>query len=188
MDANALTDRTRSQEERYFSRLEADRKRTAEAIRSRAELARECGVDDDVAVDAMIAAGLTNASLPAIEWTPLVFVAWADGAVQPEERDALLRIAEGDGIPAGHPAHALLREWLTKRPSDDLLDAWRRYLEATARSESKDLGRIRAEWLRTRTREVAEASGGWLGFGKISREEGAALLEVARVMHRSGIA
>jgi hypothetical protein len=188
MQIQGPTDRSQSHEDHYFQRVEVERRRNEEAVRERAELAREAALDDDEAIDAMIAAGITRASLPAIEWAPLVFVAWADGAVQPDERDSILRIAEGDGVPPSHPSHALLRSWLDRRPNDGLLSAWQRYLEAVGRSEDEDSRGIRADWLRTRTREVAEASGGWMGFGKVSRDEGAVLLEVARVMHRSGIA
>lgn len=149
---------------------------------------RESGIDDDEAIDAMVAAGITSESLTAIEWAPLVFVAWADGDVQPGERESLLRIAESDGVSPSNPAHALLRSWLDRRPNDGLLGAWQRYIEAVGRSEDRDPREVHAERLRTRTREIAEASGGWMGFGKVSREEGAVLLELARMMHRSRMA
>lgn len=187
MQSQGPSDRNPSHEDRYFQGLELERKRAAEATRKRAELARQAGIDDDEAIDAMIATEVTLDALPAIEWAPLVFVAWADGAVQPGERNTLLRIAEADGIPSDHPAHALLRRWLERRPNDGLLVAWQRYMEAVGRGEGGEAREIRAVRLRTRTREVAEASGGWMGLGTVSRDEGNVLLEVARVMHRSGI-
>ena len=170
----------RSDEELWHQRAEQVRSAAQQATAQRAALATELDTKDAAALDALIAVGLDCETLPAVEWIPLALVAWADGAVQPAEREAILRVAEGDGIPAEHPAHRQLRDWLENAPGTKLLGAWQAYLGAVAPREDEGAQRAREAWVRTRVREVAEADGGWLGFGKVSSEEGGVMLDVAR--------
>jgi hypothetical protein len=170
----------RSDEKLSIQRAEQERRATQQATEQRAALATELGTQDAAALDALIAVGLDRETLPAVEWIPLVLVAWADGAVQPGERQAILRAAESDGIPADDPPHLLLRDWLENAPGTDLFGAWQAYLGAISRCEDEGAQRAREAWVRTRVREVAEADGGWLGFAKVSSEEGGVMLDVAR--------
>lgn len=170
----------RSHEELWAQRAEQERRATLEITAQRTALATELGTQDVAALDALIAVGLDCKTLPAAEWIPLALVAWADGVVQPGERDAILRAAASDGIPADHPAHHRLHDWLENAPGTKLLGAWQAYLGAIARSGDESAMRAREAWVRTRIREVAEADGGWLGFGKVSSEEGGVMLDVAR--------
>jgi len=169
-----------SHEERWFQRLELDRSNGREAGQRRAALAAELGTEDAAALDALLSVGIDCDTFPAVEWIPLVLVAWADGVVQPGEREAILRAAQGDGIPADHAAHGLLRGWLETAPGADLLGAWQVYLAAISPREDEGSQRAREAWVRARAREVAEAEGGWLGFAKVSAEEGGVMLDLAR--------
>jgi hypothetical protein len=170
----------RSHEELWVQRAEQERRATLTATAQRTALAAELDTKDAAALDALIEVGLDCETLPAVEWIPLTLVAWADGVVQPAEREAILRVAEGDGIPADHPAHRRLRDWLENAPGTKLLGAWQAYLGAIAPREDESAQRAREAWVRTRVREVAEADGGWLGFAKVSSAEGGVMLDVAR--------
>jgi len=172
--------RETSQEEQWFQRIELQRRRKQEEKQLRAGLAAGLGIEDAALLDALTAIGIDRDKLPAIEWVPLVLVAWADGAVQAGERDAILRAAESTGLAPGSPPLELLREWLESESRGDLLGAWKAYLAAVSRREDAGAQRAREAWVRSRAREVAEAAGGWLGFAKVSSGEGSVMLEVAR--------
>ena len=180
MDPQRRSDRAQSQEGLYFRRLEEERRRQAQANRTRAALAIELGIGDAAVLDALLAIGLDREKLPAIEWIPLVLVAWADGAVQPAERAAILRAAENDGVAEHHPAHDLLSYWLAEPPRENLLGAWTAYVAALAKRQDESARLAREGWVRDRVREVAEADADWLGLGRVSREEDARIGELAR--------
>ena len=170
----------RSPEESWIQRAELERRTARDAGRKRTELAAELGTEDAATLDALIAVGIDRDNLPAVEWVPMVLVAWADGLVQSGEREAILRATSGDGVPPDHPAHELLLGWLETPPTPKLLGAWQAYLTAIARHENVGSLRAREAWVRARAREVAEADGGWMGFAKVSSEEGGMMLELAR--------
>src|SRR5512134_1181672 len=116
---------TQSPEEAWFAREEAERRRARERDRQRAALAAELRLpEDDEAVAALLDAGIDARTIPAVEWIPMILVAWADGAVQPAERAAILRAARSDGLPLGHPARALLERWLEEKPSPNRVEVW----------------------------------------------------------------
>jgi hypothetical protein len=182
MQDRLLPGRSLSEEERFFARHEAQQRARLRAARERAEAraALRAGIDDPAALDALLELGLTRETLPAIEWAPLVAVAWADGAVDPAERRELLEAAEEDGLPPRHPAHRTLAAWLATRPGPQLERAWRLWLAATARDEPEEVHADREAWLSRRLREIASVSGGWLGFARTSRDEDAAIERLER--------
>jgi hypothetical protein len=170
----------RPHEESWIQSTELEQRNARDAGRQRMELAAELGTEDAATLDALIAVGIDRDNLPAVEWIPMVLVAWADGLVQSGEREAILRATGGDGFPPDHPAHALLLGWLETPPTPRLLGAWQAYLTSVSRRENAGSLRAREAWVRARAREVAEADGGWLGFAKVSSEEGGMMLELAR--------
>jgi hypothetical protein len=70
--------------------------------------ARQLGINADTAAALFVA--------------PLVQVAWAEGSVGRQERNAVLRLARGRGVEIGSPAYTQLVEWLKVRPSDSLFE------------------------------------------------------------------
>jgi hypothetical protein len=74
--------------------------------------------------------------------------------------------------------HDLLGRWLTLRPGPLLFEAWQQYTrglcEQMTAAERQDL---KAELL-ANVNVAAEASGGFLGMGKISTEEKAVLAKL----------
>jgi len=110
---------------------------------------------------------------------PLVFVAWADGKMSRNEREAILRAAETRGVAPGAPARELLETWLSKRPEPSLLEAWKGYVRALwPHFNDPQRAEMRASLLGN-AREIAEAAGGFLGLtSRISEEERAVLREL----------
>jgi hypothetical protein len=166
-------------EETWFAREEAERRRARERDRQRAALAAELRLpENDEAVAVLFDAGIDARTLLAVEWIPMVLVAWADGAVQPAERAAILRAARADGLPLGHPARAMLELWLEQKPSPDRVELWNAYLRALARADGEDALLAHAAWMRETAREVAESEGGWLGFARVSGAESSLIDEL----------
>jgi hypothetical protein len=96
--------------------------------------------------------------------------------MQDEQRDAILRAAEANGIVPGSDAGALLQEWLTVRPPPSVRRVWKEYIEAvSAVLSGAALEALREETLEM-SKTVAEAAGGFLGLGnRISDVEQEAL-------------
>jgi len=106
-------------------------------------------------------------------------VAWADGNIDAKERGALISAAEQSGLHRQSPGHASLENWLAKKPSRDLTDAWKAYVSGLAASMPEDARRSFKSELLERARSVAEAAGGFLGLtGRISAAEQAVLTDL----------
>jgi tellurite resistance protein len=177
----------RALEEAFFARENA---RLLEQLRAKAQreerrkaLREVIRIPDEQLVDHLLELGLGPETVLAVTLVPLAMVAWADGAVQPKEREAILRAAEDNGIAPGSIARQLLDGWLTQPPSAELVDAWRRYVAAIwpslSQGEHEEIRRSGLE----RARTVAEAAGGFLGLGsRVSAKERAKLDEIARVL------
>ena len=173
------------EEDKYFQEVERERRerlrreRELEAIRSveRQHIARELATTDDIAAEAMELGfdAETSRVLPLI---PLIEVAWADGSVTIKEQSTVLDAAKNHGIDEGSPAYNFLGRLLNERPSALFFERTNRVLMHLIQAKPES-------WMKkdlpTLCREVAEASGGFLGlFGeKISPAEMAIINELS---------
>jgi len=150
-----------------------------EKLERREQLAQVSGVRDEAVLDRLIELDITAETLAALELVPLVFVAWADGGVQTEERQVIITLAEAAGIEPQDGRYPLLEHWLRKRPDIKMLEAWKHYVQDLRRHlDSKEAEEIRHELL-DRAQSVARATGGFLGFGdKMSSAERSMLAEL----------
>ena len=116
--------------------------------------------------------GIGRDTVSALMLVPVVSVAWADGVIDDEERGAVLFAAADAGLAADGTGYRLLEKWLAERPSSELFQAWKDYVEALSPSMSAESRQsLRSEILR-RVRGTADATGGFFGFGrKVSTEE-----------------
>ena len=146
----------------------------------RNEMMAATGIHDDGTLDELINLELTAESLLALSLVPLIEVAWADGEISPEEKDAILKAASLKGIGENHPARQFLENWLHDCPSKELFHAWQSFIH----SLSKNVGPITFEKLHAEissfTKGVAESAGGFLGFGKVSAKEEEALRSIQK--------
>lgn len=174
-------------EDAFFARENARLLEQLRAQQRRAERRQEMRdviqVEDEGLVDHLLELGLGPETVLAVTLVPLAMVAWADGAIQPKERAAILQAAAEKGIAPGSVACQLLESWLGQKPSASLVDAWKRYTQTIwpkltphEREEVRQAGLERA-------RSVAEAAGGFLGLtSKISPAEQAVLDDLGRVL------
>jgi tellurite resistance protein len=117
----------------------------------------------------------------ALRVVPLVQVAWADGAVQQEERQAILSAAKDSGVQPKAGTYPLIEHWLSQKPSRELLTAWEHYITALCQQLSPaEIEKLKHELLDL-ARNVARAAGGVLGLGsKISKSERTVLAELEK--------
>ena len=152
-----------------------------ETVEAHKHLAHVSGILDESVLKNLVQAGVRAETLTALTLIPLVEVAWADGAVSADERNAVLKAAAENGIKQGSAAHELLARWLEDRPDVRIIASWKEYVHALAKAMPADAIAVMRERLILRCRRVAEAAGGFLGLtGKISKVEQAAIDEFER--------
>ncbi len=180
-----LRDREKALEESFFAKqneklLEALRKKQ-ESARSRDELENVSGIADSEVLGRLVELDIGAETWAAISLVPLVEVAWANGRVDEKERRAVMAAAEANGIVVGSPSHALLEDWLARRPDGRLLEAWGEVIVVLrSKLDPTEVHALRDEVL-GRARNVAQATGGFLGMGsKISVEEEVVLGQLAK--------
>jgi tellurite resistance protein len=136
---------------------------------------------DEVVLDKLVALGVTGDTVVALSLCPLIHVAWADGEIQDNERDAILQAAKGKGIDEGDPAFELLAKWLKTKEPNELWTAWSTYVGALREEmTSEQFGLLRTQIVNFAT-AVAQAAGGFLGIKSISQAEQDAIAEVDAV-------
>ena len=150
-----------------------------EVRQKREALSAASGITSDAVLDKLISLDVSSETLAALSLVPVVTVAWADRKMDERERDAVLKGAEKAGLSKGDISYQLLEGWLVQRPDSELIATWKEYIGAllpTLDEEARDA--LRKDLLE-RAREVAEATGGFLGFSeKISTQEEAVLEEI----------
>lgn len=160
--------------------LEAFRKRL-EKMDRRAQLAAACGICDEAVLDRLIELDIRPETLAAMTVVPLIQVAWADGKIQPEERDAIITAAKEAGVKPHQGHYPLLEHWLDETPSREMLEAWEHYIRALCKKLSaEEIAHLKRDVLGL-ARKVAQAAGGVLGLGnKISKAEREILQELEK--------
>ena len=140
------------------------------------KLSELSGIKDDAKLQKMIDLGIKPETLLSLVMIPLVEIAWADGEVEERERHAILGAADKKGIKKGSAEYEVLERWLARKPDPKLLETWIDYTRALC-EKIQPAGRAALkEDLLGRARGVAEAAGGFFGFGnKISDAEAAML-------------
>jgi hypothetical protein len=184
MTDKVLKSRGRALEESFFARqneelLQKMRQRAATEARREA-LAATTGIKDEAVLDRLIELDLHEEGVCAAALVPLIEVAWADGSIQDQERAAILKAAEDAGISQGTVAHELLENWLDQQPDQQLLEVWKDYVGALVESMGPEAAAKLKQDLLGRARSVAEAAGGILGLGSVSKEEKQVLAELEK--------
>lgn len=146
----------------------------------RTSLAKVSGITDEKLLNDLIGLEIDPGSFATFALLPLVQVAWADGKMQSAERTAILQAAEQSGIEKESAAFEVLESWLEDAPGAELFEAWKVYAGTLKNSLDETQATNLQNRILGRARDVAEAAGGFLGFGnKVSDEEAAVLEELA---------
>ena len=179
-----LKAKAKALEDSFFARenariLQELREASAKAEKKK-EFKEYLNIENDEVINALVELDVEPETLVAFSLVPLVEVAWADGEIQPKERNAIIKAAIERGVEEGSPTCDLLRNWLQTKPDSALLEVWKVYIDelkpslgerSRAHLKSGTLGRARA---------IAEAAGGFLGVASISAGEKKMLEELER--------
>ena len=181
MSEVTLEERGRALENQFYEKENQEKlaamKQKLDTQQSKEELRKASGMSDDAVLEQLVALGLRGNTIAALSLVPLIQVAWADGAIQDNERVAILQGAHGKGLEEGTDGYDLLQTWLKKKPSDDLFTAWESYIKALASQLNDEQNRLLKNQIVGFAKMVAAAAGGILGFGKVSSSE-------EKVLHR----
>jgi uncharacterized tellurite resistance protein B-like protein len=189
MSRELLVDISRALEEKFYREKDAALldylSSQGDESKLRTRLSEVSHIHDATVLDDLIRIGVNAESFVAFSLLPLVRVAWADGEVADNEREAILKAAAEDGIQRASANYQLLEGWLDAGPETGLIDAWHNYARALARElDETSLAAVRHTTL-ARAQRIAKAAGGILGFGnRISKNEELSLLDLAHVFDK----
>lgn len=179
-----ITDDVRKREEDYFRRKDREllekMRNAAAAEQTRKELGTATGIQDPALLAELEALGFTPETIALLPLVPVLQVAWAEGGVSTAERKMVVDLARQRGIRAGGPGDARLTEWLDTRPSDDTFQKASRLIAAMLDQPVSTGPDVTADELIRYCEQIASASGGMFGIGKVSAEERSALAQIAR--------
>ncbi|TWU46142.1 hypothetical protein Poly51_55370 [Rubripirellula tenax] len=172
----------------FFAELEGQivRRLKAEAgsQEGRDVLLRDTGIRDQKLIEELGRLGITSDGILALRVFPLALVAWAEGSADVRERQAVMAEAIQLGITDGSAAWILLDQWLDRRPPGLGVDAWRRYVHSIFADMSDVAQKRIIELTQRQMTSIAKASGGHLGFGKVSKKEQAVIDQIVTAMQR----
>jgi hypothetical protein len=183
-----LEERGRALENQFYEKENKEKlaamKAKLQAQETREELRKASGMTDDKVLDKLVALGLRANTIAALSLVPLIEVAWADGQIQDNERNAILQGAHGKGLEQGSDGYELLQTWLKRRPEPGLLDAWEAYIKALTGQLNDEQNKLLKNQIVGFAKMVAAAAGGFLGIGKVSAAEEKVLARIEAAFQR----
>ena len=162
-----------------ISRIRRERQLTALRTEEREGIASVLQTSEDIASEALDL-GFDRETARILHLVPIIQVAWADNSIQDEERTQILGMAASRGISGG--AMDFLELLLDQRPSDLFFERTNKVLAHILASD--ETGR-ESDDLLEQARAVAGASGGILGFRKVSPDERALLDDLEKLFGRN---
>ena len=182
-DHDAFAKRGRALEEEYFRKKDRELiekiRQAAATAQARTDLGRKAGLDDPQLVQELQDLGFTPDTVGLLPLVPIIQMAWAEGGITQAERELIVRLARSRGIEAASAADRQLMEWIANKPADEVFARARRLIRAMLESSSAQTDKLSADDLVKYSEEIASASGGILGIGRISAEERALLSTIA---------
>ena len=177
-----LDDRRKALEDQFFKKQDEERlKKIREELRAKKAvdgLREVSAVHDDGVLQKLVEIGVQADTYLAIRLAPLVLMAWADGKVEENERVAVRRAADDQGVKRDSAAGLLLDEWLSHEPPESLFTTWLDYVKQLKQSLAEPELLSLEQAIVGGAQKVAEAAGGFLGLHKVSAEETALLQEL----------
>jgi hypothetical protein len=182
MAKDAFDDLRRSQEEKYFHEKEQELikklRLTTEGKAQRQDMGESLGIANEAILQNLQDLGYNRDTIKLLHLVPLLYVAWADGEVSKKEKDLILELAQTRNITSESEAYRQLNEWLNERPSEVFMEETLRLLNAILGALPEADQQSNKNDLLSYCTRVAQASGGLLGFGKMSEEERARIATI----------
>jgi hypothetical protein len=98
-------------------------------------------------------------------------MAWAEGNVSERERELIIEAARTRGVQQGSPADHQLDSWLTRRPTEQFFEKTLRAIGAILQAQPAEERAASQKDLLSYCTAIASASGGIMGFRRVSDEE-----------------
>jgi hypothetical protein len=172
----------RSMEDLFFyeneQRLIEARRELKQMQETKENLAKVSGIQNDAVLEKLVALNMRPETLATLFAIPLIEVAWADGEMHAKEREELFRFAEKAGLRNKSVDREIMAAWLKQKPDPALMEAWVHYIQALSLQLSKEECRALRDDVLADARVIAQAAGGFLGFGKLSNEEQSMLVKL----------
>lgn len=165
-------------------KLTAALKAEIEKAEATKELHKLTGVDDEKVIAALIEAGVSVNSLPALRLFPLVAVAWADGMLEAGEREKVMHASTKHCVHGDSPSGRVLAAWLSAEPPAALFEAWEHFASALVKTLAPVDALALKNSVLAEVHEVAQASGGVLGWAAISKGEHAVMNRISAALTR----
>ncbi|MFN7876343.1 MAG: hypothetical protein ACK5PB_13570 [Pirellula sp.] len=144
------------------------------------------GVRDSKVVHCLVDAGFDLSTAMAFIWAPAMFIAWADGEADHLEKEIILKHLPSKGVSPDATSMIIQHEWFTSPPSSDLWQLWVDFASDFLKNGSVEDREAVSNEIINLCRDVAEASGGFLGFLKMSQLEVETIDRVASALKSIG--
>jgi len=141
-------------------------------------LKKESHIQDEAVLEELLYIGIESGTLQAMSLVPAVHVAWANGFVEKKEREAVLHAADTMGISTDSTTGHLLLSWLSRKPSDELIQVWEDYVHAMKGIVNPTSYRCLHEDAVKTAQHIAKTAGGVLGIHSISVAEQRAIKQI----------
>ena len=176
MNGDPLSSQSRRLEDLFFikaDRMLIEQARQIEQMKLTLKALKEIsGIHNDQILQKLMDLKVDPKTISCLSLIPLVELAWADGEVDEKERAAVLAAASDSGVKPGSVEHGILESWVQRRPSPKMLEAWVHYVRGLCERLSPEERRLLKDDIMGQAKDVAAASGGFLGLtSKISCPE-----------------
>jgi hypothetical protein len=146
--------------------------------------ANATGLRDQKHLELLADSGFELSTLHFI-WVPLILVAWADGNAEKLEKEAIADILGSKGISQETISRVIAHTWFRNKPTEELWEIWAEFSAATSASLNPSIYNELIDEIVRLCRLVADASGGFMGLGKISTTETRAIDRVIRTLQHA---
>jgi tellurite resistance protein len=182
MSEEAFGKRRHALEESFFEKknreLLENLKNEVQSGERKAALSQASGITNETVLEHLVSLEIGPEAVAALSMVPLLAVAWADGRMEKQEREAVLKAANVQGLCRIEAVANLLEHWLTQQPDASLLEGWKEYVAALCQHLDNPARESLKKEVLGQARKVAESAGGFLGIGSVSSEEKAVLKEL----------
>tara|TARA_R110002072_G_scaffold284006_1_gene447806 strand:- start:25577 stop:26146 length:570 start_codon:yes stop_codon:yes gene_type:complete len=188
MSENALESRLRAVEDEFFYQVDLklgeQLRQKVEREQKRERLSQHLTPRSDATLDELIERGIDEHTIATLLLVPLAFVAWADGKVTDAESDVIHAVAMQHIKDNDAASIELIESWLKNRPDEKLWAAWLNYVVALRERGLGTATAMLGQQLLADAKKVAEASNGFLSFGRIAAEKQCVLDDIRDALDR----
>ena len=142
------------------------------------------GIRDQKHLERLADSGFELSTLHFV-WVPLILVAWADGNAEKLEKKAIADILASKGISQETISRVIAHDWFRKKPTEELWEIWAEFSAAASASLDPSVSNELIDDIVRLCRLIADASGGFMGLGKISATETQAIDRVIRTLQQT---